>query len=133
MRIEISAAFALGILVPVLETIRRGIGHWRVDFTTMFTDYVAGALLLVAGVQAVRRAQSAGLWLVLAWSWMASMMSGSFWSHIEYTGRGLANEPNNGAVLLVKGLLWTTCVAGLILSFRRFATQSSTARAGARD
>jgi hypothetical protein len=47
MRFEVIAAFVIGVLLPVLETCRRGIGYWRVDFTTMFEDYVAGALLLI--------------------------------------------------------------------------------------
>jgi hypothetical protein len=37
----------MGIVLPLLETCRRGMSEWTVDFTTMFTDYLAGALLLV--------------------------------------------------------------------------------------
>ena len=46
MRFEVIAAFVIGALLPVLETVRRGIGHWAINFTTMFEDYVGGALLL---------------------------------------------------------------------------------------
>ena len=49
MRFETISAFAIGILLPLLETGRRGIGHWSINFTTMFEDYVAGALLLIGG------------------------------------------------------------------------------------
>jgi hypothetical protein len=45
MRFEVTAAFAMGVMLPVLETARRGISHWTVNFTTMFEDYLAGALL----------------------------------------------------------------------------------------
>ena len=44
MRFEAIAAATIGILLPVLETYRRGVGYWGVEFTTMFEDYVAGAL-----------------------------------------------------------------------------------------
>ena len=54
MRFEVVAAFALGVLLPVLETVRRGITYWTVDFTTMFEDYLGGALLLT-GAWAVYR------------------------------------------------------------------------------
>lgn len=57
MRFEVIAAFTIGVLLPVPETYRRGVGYWGVEFTTMFEDYVAGALLLVGGrvTPAVRR------------------------------------------------------------------------------
>ncbi len=42
MRFEIVAAFTIGALLPVLETLRRGISHWLVNATTMFEDYVGG-------------------------------------------------------------------------------------------
>ena len=44
-----------GVLLPVLETIRRGFGHWAVHTTTMLEDYLAGGLLIVAGLAAARR------------------------------------------------------------------------------
>ena len=55
LRFEALAALVLGVLLLLLETYRRGLGYWRVEFTTMFEDYFAGALLLVAGWAAYRR------------------------------------------------------------------------------
>jgi hypothetical protein len=31
VRFEAKAAWAIGMLLPVLETYRRGLSHWRVD------------------------------------------------------------------------------------------------------
>src|SRR4029079_5231404 len=118
MRFEVIAAFAIGILLPVLETYRRGISHWAVNFSTMFEDHVAGALLLVGAWAAYRRRQWAALFLVLAWAYVTGMMGGSFWYQLEDTIRGNASEPNNLSVVIVKFLLWGTSVASLILSFR---------------
>jgi hypothetical protein len=119
MRFEVVAAFAMGILLPVLETGRRGIGHWAINFTTMFEDYFAGALLLV-GAWATYRARSWGLtFLLLAWAWLTGSISSSFWSQLEETLRHTASEPNNLLVVTVKFLLWITCVVALVLSFRR--------------
>ena len=78
MRFERIAAFAIGLLLPVLETCRRGIGHWRVDFTTMFEDYVAGALLLIGAWAAYRRRVWGPMFLVLAWAYLAGLVSGGF-------------------------------------------------------
>ena len=54
MRFEGRAALVIGVLLPVLESYRRGLGHWRVEFTTMFEDYLAGALLIVGAWAAAR-------------------------------------------------------------------------------
>ena len=126
MRFEVIAAFAIGILLPVLETCRRGISHWGVNFSTMFEDYVAGALLLVGAWASYRKRPWGTLFLVLAWAYVTGMMGGSFWYQLEDTFRGTASESNNLLVVSVKFLLWGTCVASLLLSFR----SASHARAG---
>lgn len=119
MRFEVIAAFVIGALLPVLETMRRGLSHWAVDFTTMFEDYLGGALLLI-GAWASYRAKSWGAtFLLLAWASMSGLMTSSFVSQLEDTLRGTATEPNNVVVVIVKFLLWGTCVTGLVLSFRR--------------
>lgn len=121
MRFEIIAAFILGALLPVLETCRRGLSHWTVEFTTMFEDYVAGALLLI-GAWASYRARSWGvLFLLLAWAYFTGLMSSSFWYQLEETIRQTSTEPNNFIIVIVKFLLWATCVTALVLSFRSAA------------
>ena len=118
MRFEVIAAFVMGILLP-LETGRRGITYWTVDFTTMFEDYLAGALLLV-GAWATYRMRSWGpVFLVLAWGSLSGLLGSSFWGQLEETLRHTASEPNNLLVVIVKFLLWGTCIVSLVLSFRR--------------
>ena len=118
MQFEVRAAFAIGILLPVLETYRRGLLHWRVEFTTMFEDYLAGALLL-AGAWAVVRRHASGLTLLLtAWAWVTGMLTISFVDQVEVTIRGVALEPMNTDVLIAKALLLACSAAGLWRSFR---------------
>jgi hypothetical protein len=119
VRFEVIAAFAVGILLPVLETCRRGISEWSVDFTTMFTDFLAGALLLIGGWAAYRVRPWAALFLVVAWAWVTGMMSGSFLDQLEGTIRDTITEPHNLLVLIVKFLLWAICLISLVLSFQR--------------
>ena len=119
MRFEVIAAFAIGILLPLLETCRRGIGYWSVEFTTMFEDYVAGALLLIGGWASYRSRPWGATFLLLAWAYVAGLMGSSFWSQLEETFRHTATEPNNLLVVIVKFLLWGTCVVGVVLSFQR--------------
>lgn len=85
MRFEVIAAFAIGALLPLLETYRRGIGYWGVEFTTMFEDYVAGALLLIGGWASYRARHWGATFLVLAWGYVAGLMGSSFWSQLEET------------------------------------------------
>ena len=118
MRFEVIAAFIVGALLPVLETARRGITHWTVDFTTMFEDYLGGALLLI-GAWAAMRGRSWGVtFLLLAWASLSGLMTSSFVSQLEDTIRQTVTEPNNFLVVIVKFVLWGTCVTSLILSFR---------------
>ena len=119
VRFEVIAAFAIGVLLPVLETFRRGISYWSVEFTTMFEDYVAGALLLIGGWASSQRRHWGGVFLVLAWAYVAGLMGSSFWSQLEETLRQTTDEPNNLLVVIVKFLLWGTSVVSLILSFKR--------------
>ena len=119
MRFEVVAAFAMGILLPVLETCRRGVSYWGVEFTTMFEDYVAGALLLIGGWASSRVLPWGDVFLLLAWAYVAGLMGSSFWSQLEETLRQTASEPHNLLVVVVKFLLWGSCVVSMILSFRR--------------
>ena len=117
VRFEVIAAYTIGILLPVLETYRRGVGYWGVEFTTMFEDYVAGALLLIGGWASHRARPWGATFLVLAWGYVTGLMSSSFWSQLEETLRQTASEPDNLLVVIVKFLLWGTCVISLVRSF----------------
>jgi len=119
VRFEVIAAFAIGALLPVLETYRRGIGYWGIEFTTMFEDYVAGALLLIGAWASYRAWHWGGTFLVLAWAYVAGLMGSSFWSQLEETLRHVASEPDNLLVVVVKFILWGTSIVSLIVSFKR--------------
>ena len=118
MRFEVIAAFIVGIMLPVLETGRRGIGYWTVEFTTMFEDYVAGALLLIGAWATYSSRRWGPVFLIVAWAYFTGLMSSSFWYQLEETIRETSSEPNNLVVVIVKFLLWATCVSSLTLAFR---------------
>ena len=118
MRFEIIAAFVIGALLPFLETARRGISHWTINFTTMFEDYAGGALLLIGAWAAYRAKRWGAVFLVLAWASVFGLMSSSLSAQLEQTLRQTVSEPNNLVVVAVKFLLWIVCVVSLVLSFR---------------
>ena len=123
MRFDGKAALALGILLPMLETCRRGLGTWRTEFTTMFEDYLAGALLLAGAWAAYRGRKSAAAILLLAWAWVTGMMTNSFVDQLEVTIRGVDLEPYNTVVLVVKFVLLALSASALSSSFRRVTSQ----------
>jgi hypothetical protein len=96
----------------------------------MFEDYVAGGLLLASGVLSIQGKRFAPLCLLGSWAYVTGMISSSFWYQLEATLRGIEWEPNNSVVLLVKMLLWSTCVVSLALSFRRAARGCRAAQVG---
>jgi hypothetical protein len=124
VRFDVVAAILLGILLPTLETIRRGIGYWSVNFTTMFEDYLAGVALMVCAVGAMRGARWAPLSLLIVWSGVTSMMLLSTVSQVERHFWGVDPEPRSGVVLCAKLLLLIVCVAALIKSARRLLLTS---------
>lgn len=123
MRFEVVAAFVIGLLLPVLETGRRGISEWSVNFTTMFTDYFAGALLLIGAWGAYKGRRWGGLFLVGAWAWVTGMMSDSLLYQVEETLRNGGSEQHNLLVVVVKFLLWGTSLLALVLSFKSALTK----------
>ena len=118
MRFEIIAAFVIGVLLPVLETARRGISHWTVNFTTMFEDYLGGALLLIGAWAAYRSKSWGAVFLTVAWASVLGLLNSSFLGQLEGTIRHTATEPNNLLIVVVKFLLWIVCLVSLVLSFR---------------
>jgi hypothetical protein len=117
LRFEVIAAFVLGVLLPVLETLRRGFEHWAIESTTMLEDYLAGAALLAAGWAAARGAKFADPLLLAVWSGVGTMMTLSFIGQIEETLRAVELEPHNSAVLVIKSLLWASCAIAVGKSF----------------
>jgi hypothetical protein len=119
-RFDIIAAISLGILLPTLETIRRGFEYWSVSFTTMFEDYAAGVALLVAGIGALRNEAWAKSWMVMTWSGVTFMMLLSTVSQVERQLRGDI-ESHGLVVLVVKLLLLLTSVFALVRSLREIS------------
>lgn len=117
MRFEAGAAVAIGLLLPVLETARRGFAEWGVHFTTMFEDYLGGALLLAGAWAAYRGLRWAAPFLLAAWGAVTGMMTVSLVSQIEDSIRATDLEEYNAVVLVVKFVLFGICTAALVSAF----------------
>ncbi|MGH7615111.1 MAG: hypothetical protein ACREMW_13850 [Gemmatimonadales bacterium] len=90
----------------------------------MFTDNLAGALLLIGAWASYKSRSWANAWLLVAWGWVAGMMVMSFADQLEGTIRDTSTEPFNAVVLIVKLILLGISVLGLIASFKRRLTSA---------
>ena len=118
MRYGAKAAVVMGVLLPTLETYRRGIGTWRTNFTTMFEDYLAGALLLLCAWAVARRRPTAILVLLAVWGGVTGMILIATVLQLEMTLRGTNLESRNTLVLVVKLALLALSVSGLVATVR---------------
>lgn len=112
-------AFAFGVIIPLLETIRRW-GVWGYP-PAWLDDYFIGALLLVAAIKArnSRDIARARAWLAGAWGFTAGIGYTSFFTHLEHIHQA---DPGNipqfwltsiigGGWLIVLAALAATLVA----------------------
>src|SRR5690242_2443096 len=101
IRFDVTAAWIVGIALPVLETVRR-----RTNFHPVYSyvdDFIAGGLLLWAAYMAHRKRRYANPLLCAAWGILSGGLYYSFFGQIE---RGAATDISgiqNIYVVLIKG------------------------------
>ena len=105
-RFAVIAAAVLGVLFPLLETLRRGFSAWLTTPVTLLEDYVAGGLLLWAAVVLAQRRPSGWMVMLAAAAYTTGMMSSSFWKQLEAQLTGETWEANQGLIIGFKLLLW---------------------------
>lgn len=114
-------AMCMGIFLPVLETIRRSnqILHAQY-FIQWFDDYILGAVLIIASLAVFRGKRNSPLYLVIAWSMTAGVLSMSLLYQLDlYLNPG--EEPgvfSKHLVAFVKGLLVGYSFFGLLKSIQ---------------
>jgi hypothetical protein len=132
-RFAVPAAAILGILFPVLETVRRGFGAWLITPVTLLEDYVAGALLLWAAIAVFRRWPSGWVVMLAACAYTTGMMSSSFWNQLEAQLKGVTWEANQTLIVMIKMILWGLPLVITVLSAQVvLGAASAGGRAGAK-
>ncbi len=113
-RFDVTAAYVLGVLLPVLETMRRG-----TDFSTIafyVDDYIAGGLLLWAAI-AVRRHRPYGQSLLIgAWGVVCGGLYFSFFGQIEGQGPVDVSGLSKWTIVAIKGVIGAVAVCAWIRS-----------------
>lgn len=110
-------AFALGILTPLAETIRRW-STWRENPPALFDDYILGGLLLFGAWRVTRDARRGQRFLAAAWAFMCGMAYYSFFGQLYQNRLGLADPApiSSGWVAIIKGIGLVVGVTALVLS-----------------
>jgi uncharacterized membrane protein YdcZ (DUF606 family) len=123
MRFEVAAAYAMGIGLPLLETLRR-----KTNFSTIagyVDDFIAGGLLLLAASSVSRGNPRGPVLLVAAWAVLCGGLYGSFFGQIESSAASDVSGLANTTVVIVKGVLYAISIAGLVLSIRSATAESA--------
>jgi hypothetical protein len=116
-------AIVLGILAPVLETIRRW-HTWREDPLAFFDDYILGGLLLYGAWRVTQNAASGQKFLVAAWGFALGLGYASVDFQLQQVRAGAVDPapiPTEW-VAAVKIVGLALILVGLVTSLRRVPT-----------
>jgi hypothetical protein len=115
MRFSCGLAVALGIVVPIAETVRRW-STWRDAPMSLFDDYILAGLLL-SSVAVARREPSRGQrYLAAAWGIVCGVGYCSVFGQMQRIEQGIPDPAPipSSWVLVIKGILWALAIAALV-------------------
>lgn len=118
-------AVCLGIITPLLETVRRW-STWRNDPPSFFDDYILGGLLLLGAWRVTKDVRTGQKFLSAGWGFMCGMAYLSFFGQVQDMRLGEidpAPVPTE-CVAAIKGLGFALAILGLITSLRKIPDES---------
>jgi len=109
-----------GVLIPLLETIRRW-STWQESPAALFDDYLLGAFLLFGAWRVSKDTRAGQRFLAAAWAFACGLGYYSFFGQLDVVRRGQQDPAPIGAewVLLIKGIAWGLAILALVASLRR--------------
>ena len=110
-------AIFLGIITPLLETVRRW-STWQQNPAAFFDDYIIGGLLLYGAWRVGRDARGGQKFLTAGWGFALGMIYSSFFWQLEQNRLGSVDPaPVSGDwVLCIKGIGFILIITGFITS-----------------
>ncbi len=120
MRIEVAAAYAMGVGLPLLEALRRKT-HFS-PIAAYADDFIAGGLLLAAAWAVSRGKPQGPALLVAAWGILCGGLYSSFFTQLARDATHDISGLPNTTVVLIKGALFAISIAALVLSIRTAST-----------
>ena len=126
MTIQFSRRLAIvaGILVPLLETIRRW-STWQQSPANLFDDYIMGAFLLYAAWRTGKDLPSGQPALAAAWAFACGLGYYSFFGQLRSLRLG---EPDPAPIssewiLVIKGVAVVLAIIALVVSLKRLPVE----------
>ena len=116
MRLEVGAAYAMGVGLPLLEASRRRTNFE--NFHGYVDDFIIGAFLLYAAYAVTRGRRSGPVLLVAAWAVLCGGLYGSFFWQLFSTEANDVGGLANDIVVIIKGILYAVALSGLWFSSR---------------
>jgi hypothetical protein len=116
-----------GILIPLLETIRRW-HTWQQSPANLFDDYIMGAFLLYGAWRVGRDVREGQRFLAAAWAFACGLGYYSFFGQLNTLRQGQTDPAPIASewVLLIKGIAWSLAIIALALSLRPLPKEEST-------
>src|SRR5262245_45186234 len=116
-------AFVLGLVAPVLETIRRW-STWQDNPAALFDDYVLASFLLYGAWRVGKDPVSGQRFLAAGWGVAFGMVFLSFFGQLNALRTGEVDPAPIASewVLAVKGLGFLLVIIGLVSSWRNIRT-----------
>ena len=125
IRLSRNLAIFLGLIAPILETVRRW-HTWQDDPMSFFDDYVLGALLLYGAYRVTRELRSGQKFLVAGWGFALGLVYASLDHQLQMIRTG-ATDPapiSSEAVAVVKAIGFIIVVIGLVSSLRSLPAEN---------
>lgn len=129
LRTSMRMALALGMLLPLAETVRRIHDVFAFEnFFRWFDDYTLGAVLLCAAFLVWKQKQNANQYLIAAWGAAAGGLTLSLYGQFDGYFKSMpdAGVFSSGFVLLAKALILFYILIGLQQSIQSTNTNQST-------
>lgn len=115
-----SLAICLGVITPLLETIRRW-STWQEDPPSFFDDFILGGLLLFGAWRVGKDAHTGQKFLTAAWGFMCGMVYVSFFGQLQDMRLGEIDPApvSSATVAVIKGIGFALAIFGLVTSLVR--------------
>ena len=112
-----SLALCLGVITPLLETIRRWSTWWE-DPPSFFDDFILGGLLIFGAWRVGNDARSGQKFLTAAWGFMCGMVYASFFGQLQDMRLGEIDPApvSSATVAVIKGIGFALAILGLVTS-----------------
>jgi hypothetical protein len=121
MTIQFSRNLAIigGILVPLLETVRRW-DSWQESPPNLFDDYIMGAFLLFGAWKVSKEAHIGQRYLSAAWAFACGLGYYSFFGQLKSLRLGERDPAPIASewILLIKGIAVTLAIIALAISLK---------------